>query len=91
MSVGVASGLMLSEHPTTRIIHTNIKQQINKLKTPAKEIIIYKYFYDMKNTEIAELLGINASTVGTILSRNIKRIRDMLNEEKFGTKSISEK
>lgn len=68
-----------------------IKQQINKLKTPAKEIIIYKYFYDMKNTEIAELLGINASTVGTILSRNIKRIRDMLNEEKFGTKSISEK
>ncbi len=62
---------------------SEISNIIKEFKTPAKEIFISKYYYDMKNTEIAELLGINASTVGTILSRNVSKIREILGGNRY--------
>lgn len=53
---------------------------INALDSPAREIILFKYFDDMTNVEIAALLDMNASTVGTILQRSLKKLRKMLED-----------
>lgn len=55
-----------------------LHRAINSLDSPAREIILFKFFDDMTNVEIAELLDMNASTVGTILQRSLKKLRKML-------------
>lgn len=45
------------------------------LKETERQIIYYKYFEGYTNRRIAELLGMNESTVGTVLSRALKKLR----------------
>lgn len=52
-----------------------LKAAINRLTSPAREIILLKYYEQMRNNEIADLLGINASTVGTILQRSLLKLK----------------
>lgn len=53
-----------------------LRDAINTLAAPAREIVLLKYYSDLSNTEIAALLGIPASTVGTILWRSLKKIKE---------------
>lgn len=53
-----------------------LRDAINILPAPALEIVLLKYYSDLSNTEIAALLGIPASTVGTILWRSLKKIKE---------------
>lgn len=55
-----------------------IGQAIRDMGEPASLIVTLKYFHDMKNTEIADMLGLNPSTVGTILQRSLKNLRKKL-------------
>ena len=57
--------------------------EIQTLKTPAKEIVLLKYYYNTRNTVIADLLGINVSTVGTIIQRSIAKIRAEMGEYSY--------
>ncbi len=64
------------------------EEMINKIQcmiqyfpSPVREIMIMKYFYNMPNTEISGITGVNPSTVGTIIQRNTKKIRRALGEE----------
>ena len=53
-----------------------LRDAINTLAAPAREIVLLKYYSGFSNTEIAALLGLPASTVGTILWRSLKKIRE---------------
>lgn len=55
-----------------------IGQAIRDMGEPASLIVTLKFFHDMKNTEIADMLGLNPSTVGTILQRSLKNLKKKL-------------
>lgn len=57
-----------------------IKDAIDQLKSPAREILTLKYFYDMRNNEIADFYDTKVSTVNSIISRGVKKLRKELGE-----------
>ncbi len=62
-----------------------LRDAIDKLKQPARDMIILKYYHEMKNTEIAEFFKINPSSVSTIIQRSIKRLRGEIERYVYGT------
>lgn len=52
-----------------------IYEELSKLKEKERLIIYYKYFEDYTNRQIAEILDMNESTVGTVLSRTLKKLQ----------------
>ena len=57
-----------------------LKEAINRMGSPVREMLIYKYTAGMKNTEIAALYRMNANTVGTLLFRALRELRKELEE-----------
>lgn len=55
-----------------------VTEKIQVLPMPAKDIMLMKYYFNMQNIEIADVLGMNVSTVGTIIQRNTAKIRKEL-------------
>ena len=53
---------------------------IESLGEPTSLIVNLKYYHDMKNKDIAEMLEMNASTVSTILQRSMGILRKRLEE-----------
>ena len=53
---------------------------INELPSPAKEIVMMRYFEETSLVEIADILGMNDSTVRTILERSLKKMRKVLSK-----------
>jgi len=53
----------------------HLQTAIEKLAHPARDIVILKYYFEMKNTEIAEFYNMNVSTVSTVLHRSMKILR----------------
>lgn len=49
--------------------------EIKKLDKRSQEIMLYKVQYDMRNKDIANKMGMNQSTVNTIVSRIYKQLR----------------
>jgi len=58
----------------------SIRMAVERLKHPAKEIIQLKFWEDHSNVEIAELLGINPSTISTIISRTVAKLKVEMEE-----------
>lgn len=48
---------------------------LNSLDAEDRQLVYLKYYEEMPNKQIAEVLGMNASTVGTRLSRAMARLR----------------
>lgn len=57
---------------------------IDALGSPAREIVLLRYYENYSNTEIAELLGLNASTVGTILQRSLQKLKKSMEGYVYG-------
>ncbi len=55
-----------------------VKKAIIKLSPEQKEIILLKYFQDLTNKEISQLLGKSEEAVRQLQSRAIKKIRELL-------------
>ncbi|MBQ8401599.1 MAG: sigma-70 family RNA polymerase sigma factor [Clostridia bacterium] len=55
-----------------------IQDMIHNFPSPVREIMILRYFYNLSNTEIGEICGVNPSTVRTIIQRNTEKIRNAL-------------
>lgn len=55
---------------------SNINELIEKLPKEYTEIIVLRYFEDMKIKDIAEVLGINENTVKTRLYRALKLLKE---------------
>lgn len=53
---------------------------INQLDIQEKQIIIFRYFQDRTQTEIAELLGISQVQVSRIEKRILKRMREIISK-----------
>lgn len=70
---------LLREMLTTESVE-RLHQAICTLDSPAKEIVMLKYFDDMSNVSIGDLLCMNASTVGTILQRSLQKLKKILKE-----------
>lgn len=52
-----------------------IYRELMKLRERERLIVYYKFFEGYHNRETASLLGMNESTVGTALSRTLKKLR----------------
>ncbi|MBQ8171526.1 MAG: sigma-70 family RNA polymerase sigma factor [Oscillospiraceae bacterium] len=52
-----------------------IFKELSLLKEKERLVIYYKYFEGYSNRQIADLLDMNESTVGTVLSRSLKKLR----------------
>ncbi|MBQ4047780.1 MAG: sigma-70 family RNA polymerase sigma factor [Clostridia bacterium] len=61
-----------------------IATAIQTLDPIARQIVVLKYYSGLKNTEIAAQLRMNASTVGTILQRSLKKLRKELEAYVYG-------
>ena len=70
---------LLREMLTTESVE-KLHQAIRTLDSPAKEIVMLKYFDNMSNVSIADLLSMNVSTVGTILQRSLQKLKKLLKE-----------
>lgn len=55
-----------------------VMKGLDSLKTPDREIVILRYFDELSNVEIADLLSMNASTVGTNLQRSLAKLKKEL-------------
>ena len=55
-----------------------LKAVIDSFKSPAREVLTLRYFYEMRNKEIAEFCDMNLSTVNNIISRGTKKLRKSL-------------
>jgi len=53
------------------------------LREQDREIIYMKFYLEMKNKQIAELLGINESALSTKLSRVLHKLKGMLSEDEY--------
>ncbi|MBE6871718.1 MAG: RNA polymerase sigma factor [Ruminococcaceae bacterium] len=58
----------------------HLVKAIKKLDERAQQIVMYKIYFDNKNSEIAKKMGLNPSTVGTILQRSLKILRRELED-----------
>lgn len=61
------------------IDHIILNQVIEDLEQVEKQIIMYRYYEDRTQTEIAELLGISQVQVSRIEKRILKKMRGMMN------------
>ena len=50
-------------------------KELSKLRERERLIVYYKFFEGYNNRQIAMLLEMNESTVGTVLSRTLKKLR----------------
>ena len=63
-----------------RETRTALLRELRALDPKAQEILMLKFFYGWKNTEIAERLGLSPTNVGTIVQRSLKKLRKRLEE-----------
>ena len=56
-----------------------LKEAINKLDPKERKIIILRYFKDMTQSQISQVMGISQVQVSRIEKRVLNKIRDELN------------
>ncbi len=82
-----ACGDPLQENPQAIVINDEtidlVRVAINQLKGKYREIIILKYFYHMKNVEIAEVLRLEVNTVNSHIFRAKNRLKELIGEEGY--------
>jgi RNA polymerase sigma factor (sigma-70 family) len=55
--------------------HINLPLLLNKLPNRQKEILYLKYYSNLSNEDIAEIMGINYQSVSNLIYKGIKTIR----------------
>lgn len=59
---------------------SKIKEIVSKLSTTERNIISYKYIYDYSYKEIAGIMNITVTNVGTTLNRILKKINEEMED-----------
>lgn len=57
-----------------------LKKAMDCLPERERQVLQFKYFAGLKNTEIAELTGISASNTGVLVHRALKKLKEKLKE-----------
>lgn len=72
-----------SEQPEEKLLASELTKDLlralDKLSDRQRQIIELKYWSELSNVEIAEMLNLSASNVGFIHYQAIKRLRELLN------------
>lgn len=58
-----------------------MRSALEKLPEPQQEIVSMKFFLNLRNTEIAEALGLSASNVGVKIHRAVRRLQELMENE----------
>lgn len=74
----LVSGENVEEQIVSRSEYEILYQLVNSMKSPDREIFIYRYFYQHSIKEIADKLALKAKTVENKLSRGKHRLRQQL-------------
>jgi len=56
----------------------NVLEVLNRLEFEERELIRLKYFEDVSNMEIAQIMGITANNVGVKLYRALKKFKELI-------------
>jgi len=70
------SGINLHEHLSTEQTIACIKESLHTLKNEQQEVLTLKFIDDLKNREIAELLGKTESAVRQLQCRGLKALKE---------------
>ena len=62
-------------------LEEKLKLAMGKLKSNYRDILALKFFSEMSNGEIAQMLKISESNVGTLLNRAVNKLRVLLEAE----------
>jgi len=57
---------------------TEIQEILNKLEPEEREIIRLKFFEEVSNIEIAEIMGLSANHIGVKVFRALKKVKQLL-------------
>jgi len=63
--------------------NASLIKALTKLSEKERNVVAMKFAAELKNTDIAEVLGISDSHVGVILFRSLKKLRKELEEEVY--------
>ncbi len=75
---GNPQALIISDE-TVDLVHA----AVNQLDDKYREVIILKYFYHMKNVEIADVLKLEQNTVNSHIFRARKMLKEIMGEEGY--------
>lgn len=84
-SCAVASGPSNEEQVLAEERFQRLQTHLRTLSARNQEIIALKFGFGLTNRRIAELLGMNESTVGSALYTSLRRLRRLLLEEGYGS------
>ena len=72
----IAEGAYAEDSQTDNVGDEELAEQLlSVLDDEERQLVFLKYYEEKRNTEIAEILGLNASTVSTKLSRAVAKMR----------------
>jgi RNA polymerase sigma-70 factor (ECF subfamily) len=72
--------LISTEGVEERVMRNIIFEEIKKLDDKTRQILTYKYYYDLKDKEIAERMDLPLGTVKARIHRGKEQLRAMLND-----------
>lgn len=72
-----------------REMHERLHDAMGRLSDEQQQILYMKYFQDLPNKQIAEVLAITASNVGVKVHRTLKALRDVLGDFSLPTSKTS--
>ena len=79
--------------PETAVLHQQrnqtLHQAIDQLSNKDKEVVTLRYFTELSNDEIAEVLGCSTSNVYLRLHRALKRLRQKIDKLEANSKEIN--
>ena len=82
-----AYGDPIQDNPQAAVVQAEtvelLRKAIDQLDNIYRDVIILKYYYRMRNIEIAETLNIQRGTVNTRISRAMKKLKEILGEEGY--------
>ncbi len=74
----------ISEHTETMEVSNILRQMIDEINNPDREILIRYYYYYQNTSKIAEVMQMNPETVKSKLRRTREKLKDKLAERGFG-------
>ena len=76
-------GLVVSDEIENKIIAEVIREALDIIGEPDKEIIIRHYYYYQSSTEISEKMGMKSETVKSRIKRAREKLRSILTERGY--------
>ncbi|MBQ8134406.1 MAG: sigma-70 family RNA polymerase sigma factor [Clostridia bacterium] len=76
-------GLVVSEEIENKIITEALREALDEIGDPDKEIIIRHYYYYQSSSEIAEKTGMNSQTVKSKIRRTREKLKKLLTARGF--------